>query len=329
MPTVGEPYNPWRIFVGCIIPDAIARRNDLSPTAKLIFGKLCQFAGKKGQAYPSYSTLADEVGVERRQAMRGVKELVEFGLIRPEGQVKENGGYASNLYVFLWHRIFFTDDQADPGGVTKDTRGDVTNITTPKCHPRHHLVSDMTPKENHIRESESEDTTTEQLRLLLSGTPLSKITDKELKILIKRHGSGQVKLAADIAAETWRRDRTEIRNPGGYLQALSESLVVPECYKPPHVRAAESEAAAERKRAQSRKLTEEQEAEERAAQERDDYWHSLTEEDRQIFRDEFRKSSSLYKDLNGRFLDGSAKLLAWERRAEMSTNADSDVEPIR
>ncbi|MFZ4859649.1 MAG: hypothetical protein ACOYL3_25025 [Desulfuromonadaceae bacterium] len=51
MPTAGETYNPWRLFVGFFIPNVITRSTELSSTAKLVFGKLCQFAGENGQAY--------------------------------------------------------------------------------------------------------------------------------------------------------------------------------------------------------------------------------------------------------------------------------------
>lgn len=126
-------------------------------------------------------------------------------------------------------------------------------------------------------------TTTEQILVLLFGTPLSKISEKELRVLIKRHGTERVLLAADIAAETWRREGAEIRNPGGYLQAFCEDLIVPEWYEPPHVRAAKSEAAAEWKRAENEKQAELKKAEAQESKERDDYWHSLPEENQKRF----------------------------------------------
>ena len=317
MPNPGDIYNPWRRFVGCFVPNAITRRTDLSPTAKLIFGKLCQFAGQNGQAYPSYNTLAKEVGVERRQAIRGIKELVNFGLIRPEGKVKENGGYTSNVYFFLWHQIFFDDGHTDPGD-KNDTRGGVTNVTTPRCQKRHHLVSDMSPKEIHTRESDSEKTTTE-IMMLLSGTPLKKISEKELKILANRHGRDRVIQAADIAAEKSRRIRKEIKNPGGYLNTLCEDLVVPEWYEPPDVRQAKLEASTEGKRSEARKVAELLAKEERDAQKRDDYWRSLSEEEKQMYRDKTRESSPLLTDLNGAHLNAIAKLIAWDNCQQMNT----------
>ena len=89
---------------------------------KLVFGKLCQYAGQNGQAYPSYKTLAGDVGVERRQAIRAVKELVDYGLIKPVGRKKGDGGFTSNIYAFLWHQTFSDDGLTDPGD-KNDTRG--------------------------------------------------------------------------------------------------------------------------------------------------------------------------------------------------------------
>jgi hypothetical protein len=48
--------------------------------------------------------------------------------------------------------------------------------------------------------------------------------------LMQRHGIERLMLAADVAAETWRRKREDPRNPGRYLNALCTSLVVPEWY---------------------------------------------------------------------------------------------------
>jgi hypothetical protein len=325
MYSAGEFYNPWRLFIGCIIPNAVSRSTELSSTAKLVFGKLCQYAGQNGQAYPSYKTLAGDVGVERRQAIRAVKELVDYGLIKPVGRRKGDGGFTSNIYAFLWHQTFSDDGLTDPGD-KNDTRGGVTNVTTPRCHKRHHLVSDMSPKENHTRESDSEKTT-EEIKLLLSGTPLKKISEKELKILAKRHGKDRVIQAADIAAEKSRRMRKEIKNPGGYLQTLCEDLVLPEWYEPPHVRTAKSEAAAERKRAENDKHEKLKEAEAQESKKRDDYWHSLSEDDQKIFIENEKNSSPLSKLIPEIGVVALAKSRAWERRSQMTTNTGSIFEP--
>ena len=163
----------------------------------------------------------------------------------------------------------------------------------------------------------------QEIRLLLSGTPLSKISEKELKILIKRHVSERVIQAADFAAEKWRRERKEIKNPGGYLQTFCEDLVVPEWYEPPEVRNAKSEEVAERKRTEAWQMEEQLADEEREAQERDDYWCSLSEEERQKHRDDFRATAPFMQDLEDDFLDGLAKLTAWDKRQQMNTITSS------
>jgi hypothetical protein len=183
----------------------------------------------------------------------------------------------------------------------------------------------MTPKENHTRDKNIEKTTTEEIRLLLSGTPLSEISDKELNILTKRHGIERLLEVCDIAAETWRRDRKEIRNPGGYLQTFCESHVVPEWYQSVAERNVKLTAVAERKRSETRKREEQKAAEEREAQEQESYWISLPLEDRIKYRDEAKASSPFFQDLEDEHLEAIAKLNVWDNRSQMCTNAISSV----
>ena len=50
---VGEVFNPFQLFIGAMIPSAVLRNPDLSPSAKLVFARLAQFAGRQGKAWPS------------------------------------------------------------------------------------------------------------------------------------------------------------------------------------------------------------------------------------------------------------------------------------
>ncbi len=88
---------------------------------------------------------------------------------------------------------------------------------------------DVTP-ENRQEKNRGEKTTTEQTRLLLADTPFVKISDSEILGLEERHGAKRLLQAADIAAETWRRNREDKHNPGGYLNALCTSMMVPDWY---------------------------------------------------------------------------------------------------
>lgn len=184
---------------------------------------------------------------------------------------------------------------------------------------------DVTPENR--TEKKIEKITTEQIHSLLFDTPFSVVPDNELIVLIKHHSSERVMQAADIAAVSWQREHKEIRNPGGYLQALCEDLVVPEWYEPPHVRTAKSEAVAEKKHAQNQRQIEEQVAEEQKAQELDDYWHSLSGEARQKFIDDIKVSSPFGQCIPEEGAVALARLTAWDSRTQMITNTGIAGEP--
>jgi len=93
-------------------------------------------------------------------------------------------------------------------------------------------LRDVTQENRQDKKRVEKRTTTDQARLLLAETPLVTISDQELQNLEKRHGSERLLQAIDIAAETWRRNPKERHNPGGYLNTLCTSLVVPEWYVP-------------------------------------------------------------------------------------------------
>lgn len=316
MPAPGDVYNPYRMFHGCFIPNAVLRCRDLSARAKLVFGRLCQYAGENGEAYPSYRALAQEVGVERRRAITAVRELEDFGLIRAVSRWRKDGGPASNVYVFLWHGLFEEHPEAWPPGVQKGTRGGVVSNTTPRCRSGHHVVPEGTPKEIQTKESILEETTTAVIRSLLAGTPLHAVGDRELQALQHRHGQELLQLAADIAAETWRRDPDEIRNPGGYLQALCSSLVIPVWYEPAALRQAKAMARQEKKRAKVQALQDEKVEAERQAALREDHWRSLSANDRQSF---LAAVKAAYPNLNlpAVAITATAKSLAWEERPRL------------
>lgn len=316
MPAPGDLYNPYRMFHGCFIPNAVLRCRDLSARAKLVFGRLCQYAGENGEAYPSYRALAQEVGVERRRAISAVRELENFGLVRSVSRRRKDGGLASNFYVFLWHGIFEEHPEILPPGVQKDTRGGDVADTTPRCRSGHQVVPERTPKEIQTKESVLAKTTTAVIRSLLAGTPLLAVADRELQALQQRHGQELLQLAADIAAETWRRDPDEIRNPGGYLQALCSSLIVPDWYEPAEQRQARALARQEKRQAEVQALQDEKAEAERQATLREDHWSSLSTKDRERF---LAMVKAAYPNLHlpAIAITATAKSLAWEEKPSL------------
>ena len=264
-------------------------------------------------------TWLERVGLREDVVRKIVKVLVKEGYVQTV--VKKANGAPTCHYKFVRGKLLdlmntLKKQERNPVNIGKRFPKKTGKKT---CNNRDSLTEETAET--------TQKTTTEQIRLLLSGTPLSKISEKGLKILIKRHGSKRVIEAADVAAETWRREYMEVRNPGGYLQAFCMDLVIPEWYEPPHVRAAKTEAAAERKRAESDKQVELKKAEAQKSKECDDYWHTLSEEDRRKHRDDFRATAPFLQDLKDDFLDGLAKLNAWERCQQMITNAGITGEP--
>ena len=43
---VGEVFNPYGMFVGSFVPNTLLRYKGLSSTAKLLWARLAQYAGK-------------------------------------------------------------------------------------------------------------------------------------------------------------------------------------------------------------------------------------------------------------------------------------------
>lgn len=259
-------------------------------------------------------TWLERVGLREDVVRKIVKVLVKDGYVQTV--VKKANGAPTCHYKFVRGKLLELMDT-----LKKQERnpGNIRERFPKKAGKETFKIRDSITEET---TEITQKTTTEQICLLLSGTPLSKISEKELEIFIKRHGSERVMQAADIAAETWRREHSEIRNPGGYLQAFCEDLIIPEWYEPPHVRAAKSEAAAERKRAENDKQEELKKAEAQESKERDDYWHSLTEEDQQKFIEEEKKSSPIGEFIPEIGVVALAKSKAWGCRTQMITNTN-------
>jgi hypothetical protein len=70
------------------LPLAVLRRSDITPGAKCCYARLRLYAGANGQAYPSLTTLAREIGAGRRMTINYLSELKAAGLV----SVAERGG---------------------------------------------------------------------------------------------------------------------------------------------------------------------------------------------------------------------------------------------
>ena len=94
---VGQPFNPFGLFTGIFVPDALVRSTAISAGAKLTYGRLARYAGQDGNCYPAVPTLASEIGVSVRQTQNYLAELEEQRLIR---RVRRFAGPAQTSNAF-------------------------------------------------------------------------------------------------------------------------------------------------------------------------------------------------------------------------------------
>jgi hypothetical protein len=151
---VGERFNPYKLFNGLFIPEAVARYRGLSAGAKIIYGRLYRYAGENGDAHPSIETLGAEVGLGETQARQYLRELTRGAFVECEHQHDETGRQTSNQYYFLWHEAFdgaLGETRKKPEGGVRKTEPSTLRISGPR------RVRKTEPKENHHQESPKEE----------------------------------------------------------------------------------------------------------------------------------------------------------------------------
>lgn len=144
--------------------------------------------------------------------------------------------------------------------------------------------------------------------MLLSGTSLSNITDKEIVVLLDRHGADHLILASDVASETLRRSKVKKDNPFGYIQAVCKNLEIPDWFIPYHDRAksnqdkrkSEDEAIAQKKQ------------EEELEESRNMYWGALSDQIRNNYLEAAVAGFDKDLSVSGEAKLAIAKLLAWD-----------------
>lgn len=123
----GDIFNPYKVFNGAFLPNAVMQHGGISSTAKLCWARLAQYAGANGECFPSQGALAAEIGVSVRQVKRVLSELEQGGFIvrnYPRGQ--DRFQHKTVRYTFLWHSIF--DDNGLSGQDDTDTSAGDANV---------------------------------------------------------------------------------------------------------------------------------------------------------------------------------------------------------
>ena len=96
--------NPWNTFFGSMVPNWLMEQDldEISFGAKVCYGRLVQFGGKGGVAFPRMQTLANEIGCSERQVRRLVKELSDLHLIHIVDRRAQNKPHQITFLEHPW-----------------------------------------------------------------------------------------------------------------------------------------------------------------------------------------------------------------------------------
>lgn len=129
---IGQTFSPYKKFQGVFIPNAILEYKEISSSAKLVWGKLAQYCGKKNFCWPSQEALAEDIGLSVSYIQKILSELIDHQFIRKNNpQGKDKLSHKTNRYQILWHFVFEEDDSGFRKplyDVSEDTLYDVSKV---------------------------------------------------------------------------------------------------------------------------------------------------------------------------------------------------------
>ena len=278
--------NPYRTQVGIFVPIALLELDSIGNTAKLLYGRLCLFAGEKGYCWPSLKTLAESIRVSRSSTKTAIKELVQAGLIEVEHRKTEDDAENdTNYYYFLDHPVLRTAQLGQP--VEAVDRGR-SKFDPPLGQNLTQGRSKSDPKKIHLKDSVG---SSSKANKKLAAAGQSNFTDhlpappeileaievlplahrpeclavvmERLNLPIEVLTSNIQRLANRLAAPK----ATDIDDPAGWLKmALKVDYAAPERQAKAEVKAAKEQAAQRRQEEAEREERERQEELQRQAQ---------------------------------------------------------------
>ena len=143
---IGQPFNPFRLFTGIFIPEALVRSKLVSPGAKMAYGRLARYAGQDGRCFPAVDSLGQEIGVCDRQVQEYLAQLEKVKLIRRRVRFVDRV-QTSNFIEFLGHPLFEGVNDSSWEGVNDHSPGGVND----------HSPKESQSKESHSQESHNSD----------------------------------------------------------------------------------------------------------------------------------------------------------------------------
>lgn len=179
--------NPYKLFNGSFVPEWLMTTQIVSSHAKLVYSRLCRYAGNDGKCYPKLEDLAKEVGLPLSTMRRALSELLEQGMME---SVRRGLGLA-NDYYFLWHPLM--DSEMDNPDCPPVDNLDCSLVNNQECSPVDNPIS---------RESDK--------RIRQDNTPLSpkgekwELDEKFMAIYSLYQKANPIRCDVDEAYRVWR-----------------------------------------------------------------------------------------------------------------------------
>lgn len=174
------------------IPNAILRRSDLSPGAKLSYVMLLSYAWHKDSCFPGQDTLAEDMAVSTRSVITYLKELQQVGLLI----VKRRGLGLTNLY-FLPKYNTRSENLALPE-VQETTSQEVQNLQTKNMNMKNTQIKKGDSKFRRVIQPYIEDIARE----LADEAPLSSSITRASRILEGLQEDEAINLIEEARART-------------------------------------------------------------------------------------------------------------------------------
>ena len=174
---IGKRFSPYKHFRRVsVIPNTLMQYTGLSHGAKLVWARLAQYAGADGRAYPAVGTLAQEVGLKKRQTQNLLAEL------KSEGFIESELGPRANAYFFILHPALVEDrKQGDASPDAESCPSTVQDVAPRDARACSTPVQDDAPKETK-EENHKKKTTTLKAGRRLSFSDLSEEQKKYIEL---------------------------------------------------------------------------------------------------------------------------------------------------
>jgi hypothetical protein len=179
---IGARFNPWKRFNGVFVPLGLLAYPGLSDGAKLLYGRLCMYAGKQGICYAWRDTIAEDMGIHVGTVARQLNELTEAGFIR---RVQRGRGRPAAC-EFLYHPALIGSERS--GEAIAEMRQQNENQQSPGV-----AKMDLCCRENATQQSQKCDSTYKEDKIHLKDS----LKDSSSS---SREGSGNSKRGGEPAA---------------------------------------------------------------------------------------------------------------------------------